>query len=400
MTSAVDEAGVTAAYRAARDELLALRGDHARAVREFRFPDVGDRWNWGVDWFDAVARGNDRACLTIVEQDESSRSYSYDEMARRSDQVAARLAALGVGRGDSVVLMLGNQVELWESMLAVIKLGAVVMPTTTAVGPGDLVDRMERGAARAVITNAVRGAQVRRRARRLRPHRGRWSRPGGHRHGRLGAPRGGTTTSTSRPPSTRARRPTTGCCSTSPPARRAGPSSSSTPSAPTPSGTSRRCTGSACSPATCTSTSAAPAGPSTRGPRSSRRGLRRRRPSSTTTRRFDPAALLRVLRDPRGHLDLRAADRVADAHQQRPLRGPGLAARGHRRRRTAQPRGHRPGREGVGPDDPRRLRPDRDDGRRRQHARVDRQARLDGSAAAGLPGRRRRPDHEHPCHPG
>ena len=60
----------------------------------------------------------------------------------------------GIGRGDSVVLMLGNQVELWESMLAVIKLGAVVMPTTTAVGPGDLVDRMERGAARAVITNA------------------------------------------------------------------------------------------------------------------------------------------------------------------------------------------------------------------------------------------------------
>src|SRR6478736_5038605 len=154
MTSPVDEAGVTATYRAARDELLALRGDHARAVREFTFPDVGDRWNWGVDWFDAVARGNDRSCLTIVEQDESSRSWSYDEMARRSDQVAAHLAAMGVRRGDAVVLMLGNQVELWESMLAVIKLGAVVMPTTTAAGPGDLVDRMERGSARAVITNA------------------------------------------------------------------------------------------------------------------------------------------------------------------------------------------------------------------------------------------------------
>src|SRR3954465_14484996 len=84
-------------------------------------------------------------------------------MARRSDQVAAHLARLGVRRGDSVILMLGNQVELWESMLAVIKLGAVVMPTTTAVGPGDLADRMERGAPpggrgrgppRAVITNA------------------------------------------------------------------------------------------------------------------------------------------------------------------------------------------------------------------------------------------------------
>src|SRR3954449_11204267 len=153
MTSTVDEAGVTATYRAARNSLLALRGDHARALEEFAFPDLGNRWNWGIDWFDAVARGNDRACLTIVEQDEASQSYSYDEMAHRSDQVAAHLARLGVRRGDSVVLMLGNQVELWESMLAVIKLGAVVMPTTTAAGPGDLVDRMERGAARAVLTN-------------------------------------------------------------------------------------------------------------------------------------------------------------------------------------------------------------------------------------------------------
>src|SRR4051794_40149591 len=144
----------TEAYRASRDHLLELRGEHERAVREFAFPHLGERWNWGVDWFDAVARGNNRTALTIVEEDESAVSVTFDQMARRSDQVAALLASLGVRRGDAVVLMLGNQVELWESMLAVIKLGAVVMPTTTAVGPGDLVDRMERGGARAVITNA------------------------------------------------------------------------------------------------------------------------------------------------------------------------------------------------------------------------------------------------------
>jgi len=144
----------TDAFRDARDQLLALRGDHARAAQEFRFPDVGDRWNWAIDWFAAVGRGNDRPCLTLVEEDESSTSVTFDEMARRSDRVAAWLASLGLRRGDSVVLMLGNQVELWESMLGVIKLGAVLMPTTTAVGPGDLVDRMQRGSARAVITNA------------------------------------------------------------------------------------------------------------------------------------------------------------------------------------------------------------------------------------------------------
>jgi acetyl-CoA synthetase len=154
MTTTTSTTSATDAYRASRDQLLGLRGEHERAVREFTFPHLGDRWNWGVDWFDAVARGNDRNALTIVEEDESAASVTFDEMARRSDQVAAMLASLGVGRGDAVVLMLGNQVELWESMLAVIKLGAVVMPTTTAVGPGDLVDRMERGSARAVITNA------------------------------------------------------------------------------------------------------------------------------------------------------------------------------------------------------------------------------------------------------
>src|SRR3546814_13073256 len=45
------------------------------------------------------------------------RVYSFDEMVTRSEQVAANLEAHGVGRGDCVVVMLGNQVELWESML-------------------------------------------------------------------------------------------------------------------------------------------------------------------------------------------------------------------------------------------------------------------------------------------
>ena len=144
---------VTATYRAARDQLLDLRGEHERAVTEFGWPDLGERFNWAHDWFDAIARGNDLPALVIVEEDGSVLRRTYDEMARRSDQVAAWLADQGVARGDSVIVMLGNQVELWESMLAIMKLGAVIMPTTTAVGPTDLVDRIERGRARFVICN-------------------------------------------------------------------------------------------------------------------------------------------------------------------------------------------------------------------------------------------------------
>jgi acetyl-CoA synthetase len=53
------------------------------------------------------------------------------------------------------MLMLGNQVELWESMLAVMKLGAVLLPTTTVLAANDLTDRIERGLVKHVIANAA-----------------------------------------------------------------------------------------------------------------------------------------------------------------------------------------------------------------------------------------------------
>src|SRR4051812_27989556 len=145
----------TDTYRAARDLLQDLSADYAKAVSEFVWPDFGAQFNWAVDWFDAIARGNQRTALWIVEEDGSEARYSFDEMARRSDQAAAHLAAHGVGRGDRVLLMLDNQVELWEAMLAVIKLGAVVLPTTTALGPVELADRIERGGAKHVLVNAA-----------------------------------------------------------------------------------------------------------------------------------------------------------------------------------------------------------------------------------------------------
>ncbi|HET8603225.1 MAG TPA: AMP-binding protein [Marmoricola sp.] len=145
----------TTALRDARDQLIRLRDSYDEALRDFRWPDVGEHFNWAHDWFDAFATGNQQPALVIVEEDGSRASWTFAEMVRRSDQVANLLAGQGIGRGDSVVVMLGNQVELWDAMLAVAKLGAVIMPTTTAVGPTELVDRIERGGARAVICNAA-----------------------------------------------------------------------------------------------------------------------------------------------------------------------------------------------------------------------------------------------------
>ncbi|WP_150306507.1 AMP-binding protein [Planctomonas psychrotolerans] len=142
-------------FRAARDLLLSSRQDIASASEQFRWPDVGDSFNWATDWFDVVARDNDRIALWLVEEDGSESRISYADMAERSDRVATWLAEQGVSRGDRVLLMLGNQVELWEAMLGIMKLGAVILPTSTVLGAADLADRVQRGGVHAVIANAA-----------------------------------------------------------------------------------------------------------------------------------------------------------------------------------------------------------------------------------------------------
>ena len=140
-------------FRAARDHLIALRGDHRRAAEEFVWPDVGPSFNWATDWFDTIARGNERIALWIVEEDGREERVSFERMRTRSDQVGAWLAAQSIRPGDHVLLMLGNQVELWESMLALMKIGAVILPTTVVLAAHDLADRIERGFVKHVIAN-------------------------------------------------------------------------------------------------------------------------------------------------------------------------------------------------------------------------------------------------------
>ncbi len=140
-------------YRIARDQMVDVIADYDKAVATFEWPRLTGAFNWATDWFDVIAADNDGVALWIVEQDGSEQKVTFAHMMRRSDQVATWLSGLGVGKGDRVILMLGNQVELWESMLAVAKLGAVIMPTTCALGPDDVADRLGRGRARFVVAN-------------------------------------------------------------------------------------------------------------------------------------------------------------------------------------------------------------------------------------------------------
>ncbi|MFF9485114.1 AMP-binding protein [Streptomyces sp. NPDC014676] len=144
----------TEAFRRARDFLLEHREDYATAHRDFAWPRP-DRFNWALDWFDVIADGNDRTALHLVEEDGDETRLSFAALARRSDQVATWLRQRGVRAEDRVLVMLGNQAELWETALAAMKLRAVVIPATPLLGPADLRDRVERGRVRHVIARAA-----------------------------------------------------------------------------------------------------------------------------------------------------------------------------------------------------------------------------------------------------
>jgi acetyl-CoA synthetase len=138
----------------ARDFLLRNREDYDTAVRDFTWPELGE-FNWALDWFDEYARHNVTPALWIVEEDGRETKVSFAELSARSNQVANYLRGLGVERGDRILLMLGNEVALWETMLGAFKLGAVIIPATVLLTSDDIADRMQRGQVKHVVAGAA-----------------------------------------------------------------------------------------------------------------------------------------------------------------------------------------------------------------------------------------------------
>jgi acetyl-CoA synthetase len=160
----------TEQFRAARDFLVQHRTDYDTAYAQFRWPRP-ENFNFAIDWFDAVlaAEHPQRVALHLIEADGSEARYTFEQLSHRSDQVAGWLRSHGVSRGMRVLVLLGNQVELWETTLAAMKLGVVLIPATTLLAEDDLRDRVDRGNVGAVIARSdvaprfdgVRGSYLR-----------------------------------------------------------------------------------------------------------------------------------------------------------------------------------------------------------------------------------------------
>lgn len=147
-------AGATEEFRTARDFLIRYREEYEAAYAGF-VPPRPDRFNWALEWFDVIAEGNDRTALHLVREDGTETRSSFAELSARSNQVANWLRGQGVRAGDRIVVMLGDQPELWETALAAMKLRAVVVPVSPCLDPAGLRERMARSRARHVVVRSA-----------------------------------------------------------------------------------------------------------------------------------------------------------------------------------------------------------------------------------------------------
>src|SRR5436309_3899372 len=128
--------------------------DYEATRRDFKLTAPED-FNWAFDVVDRWAEDPHKPAMLWVGPQGDERGVTFDEFRRRSNQLANGLERLGVRRGDRVFLMLPRLVEWWESILGIMKLGAISMPGTTLLTPKDIVYRANLAETRVVITDAA-----------------------------------------------------------------------------------------------------------------------------------------------------------------------------------------------------------------------------------------------------
>ena len=106
-----------------------------------------------------------RIALVAVDEDGRRRKWGFGELVARSAGLAGALEARGIGRGDVVMMLIGNRAEWVLAMLACFRVGAVALPCNTQLRRADLdaPDRGRRPGHRARRGALSRGASRRRR---------------------------------------------------------------------------------------------------------------------------------------------------------------------------------------------------------------------------------------------
>ena len=120
---------------------------------EFHYP---DNFNFGYDVIDAIAAEDpDKRALVWCNTEGEEHIFSFGDISRQSNRIANVLLAAGVKRGDRVMLALKRHYEYWFTVIALHKIGAVMVPVTHMLTPDDIVYRLEAADIRTIICTCL-----------------------------------------------------------------------------------------------------------------------------------------------------------------------------------------------------------------------------------------------------
>ena len=113
---------------------------------------IPEHFNFAYDVMDAwAAEEPERLALLWTNDEGVERRATFAQLKEQSDQAASYLQSLGIGKGDPVMLILKRRYEWWLTMLALHKLGAIVIPATHMLTKKDIIYRNTRASVKAIV---------------------------------------------------------------------------------------------------------------------------------------------------------------------------------------------------------------------------------------------------------
>ena len=128
--------------------------DESGCLQHIKFRDI-ERFNFAFDIVDEIAKKYpDKLAMLHVSDHFTERRFTFKEISEMSNQVANYLVSLGIGRGDKVMLVLKRHYQFWPTILALHKIGAVVIPAVSQLLVHDFTYRFKAADVKALICTA------------------------------------------------------------------------------------------------------------------------------------------------------------------------------------------------------------------------------------------------------
>ena len=113
---------------------------------------IPENFNFAYDVMDAWAAEKPEGLAILWTNDQGEEiSTTFGELKEQTDQAASYLMSLGIGKNDPVMLILKRRYEWWVIMLALHKIGAIVIPATHMLTKKDIIYRNTRASVKAII---------------------------------------------------------------------------------------------------------------------------------------------------------------------------------------------------------------------------------------------------------